>query len=193
MLIPTGMPESRLKKRLRLKEFKLNTLLEITNSVNNNVGTPELFNLFKHILRNQLNIGKAIFYSRSDDGWECVINFGTRGKEKSFDVDNDLAHIKDITVIESSSKAHLHTFEVVIPVYHKNIPLAYFLLGDIDEQEIRISSIIKHLNFIQTLANIIAVAVENKRLAKESLRQERIKKELEFASEMQELLFPGAL
>ena len=56
-----------------------------------------------------------------------------------------------------------------------------------------ISPIIKHLPFIQTFTNIIAVAIENKNLAKEAIRQERIKKELELASEMQTMLLPTAL
>ena len=47
--------------------------------------------------------------------------------------------------------------------------------------------------FIQTFTNIIAVAIENKNLAKEAIRQERIKKELELASEMQTMLLPAEL
>ncbi|PLX11145.1 MAG: serine/threonine protein phosphatase, partial [Marinilabiliales bacterium] len=50
---------------------------------------------------------------------------------------------------------------------------------------------IKHLHFIQTLTNIIIVAIENKRLYKESLRQQAIKKELELASKMQNMLIPS--
>ncbi len=49
------------------------------------------------------------------------------------------------------------------------------------------------MSFIQTLTNIIVVAIENKRMTRESLVQERIKKELEVASEMQKLLFPNDL
>ena len=47
--------------------------------------------------------------------------------------------------------------------------------------------------FIQTLTNIIIVAIENKRFANESILQERTNKELEVASEMQRLLFPATL
>jgi sigma-B regulation protein RsbU (phosphoserine phosphatase) len=43
------------------------------------------------------------------------------------------------------------------------------------------------------LCNIIAVAVENRRLFKQSMIKERISKELEVASEMQKLLFPSDL
>ena len=51
----------------------------------------------------------------------------------------------------------------------------------------------KHLPFIQTLGNIILVAIENKRLAKENLSQEILNKELEMATEMQNMLFKNEM
>tara|TARA_B110000503_G_C7164501_1_gene421226 strand:- start:3193 stop:4023 length:831 start_codon:yes stop_codon:yes gene_type:complete len=56
-----------------------------------------------------------------------------------------------------------------------------------------ISPIIKHLRFIQTLINIIVVALENKRLNKQEIKQASINKELELARSMQTLLFPKSL
>jgi len=64
-------------------------------------------------------------------------------------------------------------------VFHKSKPLAYLLLGDFDGEKIEVSPIIKHLTFIQTLTNLIVVAVENKRLFKDNLKQSAIKKEME--------------
>jgi len=185
--------KSRSYQRLRLKEFKLNTLLEITKAINNNLSSDKLFSLFEFILRNQLNIGSVILFSNNGKHWDCVLKYGARGSEKHFNVERDLLHIKEITVIESSSKEHLNSFDIAIPVYHKDMPLAYLLLGDLDEQEIRISPIIKHMPFIQTLTNIIIVAIENKRLTNEIIHQERLKRELELAKEMQAMLFPSSL
>jgi sigma-B regulation protein RsbU (phosphoserine phosphatase) len=176
--------------KLRLKEFKLNTLLEITNAINNNVKAPKLFDIFKYILTNQLGIGRILLFLNNSEQWECVLKHGYKGKVKEFDVIQNLSHIKSITVIESSSNEALGSFDVVIPVYHKSYPLAYLLLGDLDENALKISPIIKNLNFIQTLTNIITVAIENKRLAKETIKQERLNKELELAREMQEFLLP---
>jgi sigma-B regulation protein RsbU (phosphoserine phosphatase) len=75
-------------------------------------------------------------------------------------------------------------------VINKGKPVAYVIIGDLEEGE-GVSPIIKHLNFIQTLTNIIVVAIENIRFFKESLRQEAIKKELELASKMQNMLIPS--
>ena len=82
---------------------------------------------------------------------------------------------------------------MLIPVFHKDLPLAYALIGDLDEEQIGMGSSVKHLNFIQTLTNILVVAIENKRLAKESIHQAEMKKEMEVASQMQHMLFPASL
>jgi sigma-B regulation protein RsbU (phosphoserine phosphatase) len=55
------------------------------------------------------------------------------------------------------------------------------------------SPTVKHLNFIQTLTNLIVVAMENARMAKQELQQERDKRELELAAEMQNMLVPAQL
>ncbi len=184
---------SRKRSHLRLKDFKLNTLLEITKAVNNNFSAKKLFGLYEYVVINQLEIGKIVLFSYNGKSWECVLSQGVSGSEKHFNVERDLLHINDITLIESSSKEHLSSFDFAIPVYHKSAPLAFLLLGDVDEQKINISPIIKHLPFIQVLTNIIVVAIENKRLAREQLRQAKIEKELELAREMQSMLFPGVL
>ncbi|RMG80032.1 MAG: hypothetical protein D6707_07065, partial [Bacteroidetes bacterium] len=94
-------------EKLRLKEFKLNTLLEITNAINNNVKAPKLFDIFKYILTNQLGIGRILLFLNNSEHWECVLKYGYKGKIKEFDVIQNLSHIKSITVIESSSNEAL--------------------------------------------------------------------------------------
>jgi len=84
----------------------------------------------------------------------------------------------------------LKDYDFVIPVYNNNNPLAYVLIGDIDDEMAGVSPVIKHLHFIQTISNVIIVAIENIRLFKESLKQESLRKELELASRMQSMLIP---
>jgi len=183
---------NKLNEKLQLKEFKLTSLLEITKAINENYSIDKILNIYEYILREQLGISKLMLYSRQDD-WVCLLKYGAKGNARKVSVNDDLTHIKEITVIESSSSSSLNSFDVVIPVFHKEKALAYLLIGDLNEDEIRISPTIKHMPFIQTLTNIIIVAIENKRLAKESIEQEIAKKELEVAAEMQALLFPKNL
>lgn len=182
------------QSRYKVSEFKLNTLLEITNAINNNLPEDQLFVLFQYILEHQLNIGRAVGYLLRDETWSCMLQYGATEEELLINVEEELSHIKDITVVamlnDNESTAN---FDVVIPVFHQSLIIAYILLGDLDEQELKASPIIKHLPFIQTLANITAVAVENKRLMRESQEQEKMKHELETASEMQSMLLPREL
>jgi len=177
-------------EKLELNEFKLNSLLEITKAINNNLSIDNILKIFEYILREQLGIGKLILYASNSKKWNCILHFGGRGLNKKINVEEELINIKDITVIESSSIETINSFDIVIPVFHKKKALAYLLIGDLDEETIAISPGIKHMPFIQTLASIIVVAIENKRFSKEIIEQEINKKEMELAAEMQKLLFP---
>lgn len=176
----------------RIKDVKLNILLEVTKAINDNTSREELFRRFEDVLKNQLKIGKIVLFMH-DEQWECMINYGIKQKGFDIEVERDLLSFKEILYVNLNSRPHLELFDVVIPVLHKAKPLAYLLIGDIDEERIDISPTIKHRPFIETLTNIIVVAIENKKLAKRELKQEGIKKELELASEMQNLLFPREL
>src|SRR5690606_24924693 len=57
----------------------------------------------------------------------------------------------------------------------------------------RMSPTVKHLNFFQTLTNLLAVALENRRFAERALASERDRRELELAAEMQQMLVPRDL
>ena len=102
----------------------------------------------------------------------------------------DLHVYEEISFITSEPQHFPELVDIVIPVTHKDQPIAYVLIGDIEEEGEGVSPIIKHLRFIQTLSNIIVVAIENKRLFQESLRQEALKREMELASKMQTMLIP---
>ncbi len=180
-----------IKKRLQLGQFKLDTLLDITKGINNNLSKNELLELYKTILLDELKIGKLLLFSCNNKKWKQELCLGTVCD--SISVVDDLLSIKEIQVISNPQNEKLKIYDVIVPVFHKSEPLAYLLLGDFDGEKIEVSPIIKHLTFIQTLTNIIIVAIENKRLYKENLDQIAIKKEMELASEMQTMLFPKNL
>jgi sigma-B regulation protein RsbU (phosphoserine phosphatase) len=184
---------SKIGEKLELNEFKLNSLLEITKAINNNVSIQNILKIFEYIVREQLEIGKLILYANNQFDWNCILHFGAKGLNKKINVTEELSHISEITVIESSSIETINSFDIVIPIIHKKNPIAYLLIGGLEEEVFKISPDIKHMPFIQTLASIIIVAIENKRFSKEILEQEINNKEMELAAEMQKLLFPTNL
>ena len=175
----------------RIKDIKLNSLLEITKAINHNSSTEQLLQILENVLKIELNIGKLVLFS-NENGWKCVLKYGVGEEYNDINVDKDLLPIHEISTTNFSEGTLSKTFEIVIPVFHKTVPLAYVLIGDL-EDKVELSPTIKHLPFVQTLASIIVVAIENKKLAKENIRQAAMKKELELASEMQSMLFPTSL
>src|SRR5207244_7483695 len=85
----------------------------------------------------------------------------------------------------------LSAYETVIPVYHKDQLLAYALVSGLSNNAITHRN--ELITFIQTITNLIVVAVENNRLEAEKIRQAGIKRELELAAQMQSMLFPVSL
>ncbi len=182
----------RIIERLELKEFQLRALLDVTKAINNNVPRVELLRLYEKIVRDDLGITRLMLFERTDR-WERILEFGTSTNDDDLDVEQAFGRFVDIQVIDSESAGSLGAFDVAVPVHHRDHPLAFLLIGDIDEDEQRMSPTVKHLNYIQTLTNLIVVAMENQRLADQALRQVRDQRELELAREMQRMLVPAQL
>lgn len=184
-------PTKNIKKRLQLGKLKLNKLLEVTNGINNNLSQTELFNIYEHVLVDDLNIGKLILFVFDGEKWKQELCHGDYCNMIS--VEKDLLSITEIISTNNIDNENLKEYDIIIPVYHKSNPLAFVLIGDLTIEKIEVSPIIKHLTFIQTFTNIIVVAIENKRLYKRTLKQIAIEREMELASEMQAMLFPDKL
>ncbi|HLW30526.1 MAG TPA: SpoIIE family protein phosphatase [Brumimicrobium sp.] len=183
-----------LKEQLKFKDFELNSILEITKGINTNQSVDYLISVYEFILKEQLGLDKFVLFSK-ENNWNYLIKSGVKGRIKDIVIERDLGRFRETTLIESSSNPELNQFDVVIPVIHQEQAIAYLLLKEqqLSTERFVLSSSINELSFIQSLTNIIIVAIENKRMNKQSIIQERIKKELEVASEMQKLLFPDNL
>ena len=67
--------------------------------------------------------------------WECILKSGFPDTLiDKINVVRDLLPFSDITFITSAKHLSLETIDIVIPVYNNNAPLAYVLIGDIDEE-----------------------------------------------------------
>ena len=171
-----------------VKEIKLLSLLEITNAINENAPVEHLMKIFKFILKEQLGFSKFVLLMHQKE-WENPVKIGYKGKINLNTIDKEFNRFKEITIIESSKSKLLHQFQVIIPVFHSEKPLAFLLLASNLDSENETS----YFSFVQTLTNIIAVAIAIKRLGEQHIIKERISKELEVAREMQKLLFPSDL
>ncbi len=182
-----------LEGELKVKDFKLNSLLDLTNAISLREDASTITRIFEFILHQQLSLERFLFFTKNED-WECTIRMGYRPRMKEIDFESELTRFQEITVIESSPSKLLNEFDIVIPVFLNDEPKAYLLIGSLGtHHNLKVSDHLLNTSFIQTLANIVVVALENRRMAKQGVIQERIKKELEVATEMQKLLFPEDL
>jgi len=181
-----------LKNQFDLKELELNALLEITQAINNNLPEVSLYKIYGFTLRANLRVKKLALYVKDED-WVCKVNYGTSLDFISISLDDSFLDFTDIQYIdEKIDSAGFKEFDMVVPVSHKNNVLAFVFVGGLldpnqDEQSDPDTS------FIQTISNLILVAIENKRLARQQLEQEALRKELEIARGVQQLLFPKNL
>jgi len=180
---------SKIWQQKQIQDLKLNALLEVTKAINMNASTSSLLDLYQDILENRLGVGKLVLFSY-DHVWTCILKYGINEEYNHIQFEPELLNITEIETITYSKGELSKSFEIVIPVYHKQTPLAYVLLGDVNQEKLELSAAIKHLPFVQTLTNIIVVAIENKKLFKENIQRAQIKKELELAQNMQKMLFP---
>ena len=178
----------RLTERLKQRDYKLKTLLEITRSINENESTDELLDKYRNVVFDELHIKRMVLFIRLDDRWICALKYGIDKDFDRYDIRKEFDAYREIKSLQTTEKEIFKGFDLFIPVFHKERPLSYLLIGDIDDNEIEVSPIIKHMGYIQTLTNVISVAIENKDLLNKSLEQERYNTELELAAEMQSLL-----
>jgi sigma-B regulation protein RsbU (phosphoserine phosphatase) len=182
------MNEDIFKAKFDLKELELNSLLEITQAINNNLPEESLYKIYDFTIRANLNIKKLALYVL-DDNWECKVNFGTENNFKNIPFEESFLNYEKIIPLKNFGGSPFGEFRVIIPIAHKSRKLAFVFISGYDEmsdEEI-------NTNFIQALSNIIIVAIENKKLARKQLEQEMIRRELEIAGNVQQFLFPKKL
>jgi phosphoserine phosphatase RsbU/P len=175
-----------------IRDLKLSVLLDVTKAINSNLSTTELLEIYEDTLKNKLNIGKLVLFLNDGGEWKKLCQYGI-DKEVSMSIVHQLQSINEISTAQMHGDVLDKEFEIIIPVFHKEHALAYVLIGDLDNDRLEVSPAIKHLPYIQTITNIIIVAIENKQLARKAIQQAAYQKELELASEMQQMLFPDNL
>ncbi|MDR0941120.1 MAG: SpoIIE family protein phosphatase [Bacteroidales bacterium] len=176
-----------LAKQLESATFKLDTLLNITQAINNDLSADDLLQSYKEILVEKFAVGNFLLFVKNAT-WHCVLSNNIYGVEEQ-NIEPLITNFQQYTKIE---KVHFLNKEyTVIPIFHHEQALAYLLITD--QTALKHGSPTKiHLDFIQTITNIVVGAIENRHLYEEQLEKESLKKEIEVASRMQAMLIPNA-
>lgn len=178
----------KLEKELSLKQLQIKSLLTITQAINDNISAEGLYSMYKSFLSWEMGIEKMALFVKEDDEWYCPTNIAYESQLQNEIIPLLLPH-KRLHTIKAEETPGLTGFDIIIPVFHKEMPIAYSIIGGIREKE----DLYNKIQFITTITNIIAVAIENKRLFKKQLEQERYRREMELATQVQHMLIPEVL
>jgi sigma-B regulation protein RsbU (phosphoserine phosphatase) len=179
-----------LESKLFYKQFHIDALLQITDAINRNLSAGNLFRIFEFDMRS-MQWSRALLLHYDGDNWYEALCYGTEKHQvNAAELALYLSEFSDKYFQFSSDNypTLLHSgFVGCIPVYHKTEPWAFLLVGGLPDNDP------ENIKFIQTLTNIIIVAIQNKRLFKQQLEQQSLKKELELAQRVQNMLVPKQL
>lgn len=188
----TVSDEAELIQLLLKRQAELNSLLEITQAININSPSSVLFEMLEVILNVHLKIGEIRLLVKEGEHFYCASRFGgvfenAKTLKKACQA---LSNYTNITPLLGHQDQLLSKYEYFVPVFHNQELLAFVLIGNFDTNQNLLSS---DLNFIQTLINVIVVALENKKLLKERVGRERLQRDMELAVEVQGMLIPRQL
>ncbi len=181
--------EDELIRLLLKRQSELNSLLEITRAINKNTTTSVLIQMLEVILQNYLQIGRFRFLIEEEENFICISKYGGSFENVStlHRACQTLSKFKAVTALTNQGNPVLGNYDYFIPFYHKSKPIAFALIGEFSSSSEMLNN---DLNFIQTLINVVLVALENKRLFRERLQSERFQREMELAVEVQNMLVP---
>ncbi|KAJ1438597.1 sigma factor regulation protein [Ochromonadaceae sp. CCMP2298] len=174
-----------MNKSLDIKDLQLNALLEVTQAVNSNLPEDDLFKIYKFTLLADLKINKLALFTQREEEWICRVHFGTSANCNLSKLPEEYENLKEELKVKQGTGFYAE-FDSVFPVYHKNKLLAIVFISDNSELSVQ-------NRFLNALTNIILVAIENKKLARQQIEQEAYKRELEIAKKVQNFLFPKEL
>lgn len=176
-----------LERKLSLTRLQVNRLLNVTQAINSNVKAEELFDMYAQFLNWELDVKRLVLLVRSKDD-DTLWSIGTALPRHEFNTNqtftlNELLRFERPSRIDATEpNAFFRRFDAVIPVAHKDSAIACAFIGGYDQADPG------KIQIITTLTNVIAVAIENKRLFKKQVRQEH---EMRLAAEMQHKLIPS--
>jgi len=180
------------ERLLAVKQQQIDSLLEITRAVNNNMPITALSRIYENILRAHLGVTRVALYIKEvGDTWLCITPADLPIEVTNYDVQVKFSLFTFTTPVAAIKDDVLKDFEFLIPVSHKKEPIGFALIGPFGNEQSDTKE--EKLKFIQTITNVIVVANESEKLVKTQIDQLVMQKELKLAGAMQNMLVPSVL
>jgi sigma-B regulation protein RsbU (phosphoserine phosphatase) len=172
------------------KQQEAIALLNIVQSISPNVNRHELVRKVVDTIAEHADVKKLILLLNKEYEIELAWSIGFSQLPV---IDNPLLVQTTTTtrVTEEGFPAlHAAGIEYIVPIgdVKNGAPLGWFLIADFADSEEETEN---DLVFVQTIGNILAIALENRRLFRKQIQQQALNHELEFAARIQKQSLPN--
>lgn len=176
---------------LQLKRQESDALLEIVSVINSKHSPEQMAKIAALTLVGQLGIGKIGLYLFKEGILNSVF---LKGIKEQVEFNNELWKLslnekKPIPINKDQQKFIYDSgIEYILCLQGNSQTEGYLLVGDFAQSEQELQN---DLIFMQTVAGILAISLENHRLFEEQVAQASLKRELALAESIQQILLPS--
>src|SRR5690348_1875970 len=189
----TESPESaaEIQIELGIKKAQLKWLLQITHAINYNFSNQQLLDIFEKVMREECRLSHYALFYFFKGKWNSMMVYPADEKTKTLS-EKILAHLSTNKIFDSNAlKEWTDVFEILTPVTHERHQLAYLFTSGYGQNGRRSRN--EMLKFVETITNLIVVAMENNDFKRIREEQIAMKTELDMAAQLQKLLIPEKL
>jgi sigma-B regulation protein RsbU (phosphoserine phosphatase) len=185
-----------LEKQLFFKERELRALLEITQAITHDANEADLYKIYQFTLIGQLGVRQLALYVLEDRQFRLKASFGPKlqvGPQFALAALPSHCQIQPCPVSALGLSPEWQGFELLVPVRQQETVQAFVFIGTTHADYMTREA----LGFLETLSNILLGAVANRRLARQReasmMAEAAVRREIEIAQQVQQLLFPQHL
>ncbi len=182
-------------RELDHKIQELNTLFEIGKELNLTLDRDLILKLLSYALMGQVTVNNFIIGLKLDGNYELAMSRGNLFKDQNDERCRELCERSSFVAApyQNEDMTEFDDFlselgiRAIIPMMIQNETGGYLFLGEkLNNQPYTAGD----LEFLQTLANIAIISLENSRLFKETLEKQKLEEEMAMASAIQVGLLP---
>lgn len=174
-----------------IKQLELDALLDLSNAISRQQDEKSLLKIFLFTLIANFKIERMLMYEYTNLKWQPVLKHGLENtySPHSEELTQVLESQQSLDFCENEMRSLNQKFDFSIPIIKNNETVVCILIGGIHH----LSATNEAIKFIQTISNILFVAILNARLNQKKIEQEVMNMELAMARKLQLQLFPEIL
>lgn len=174
-----------------LKQIEFQAVLDLTIAINQNQPEQGLYRILEDYLLEKLGIGHFSLFLK-DEEWHNPFCYGriVSGWPDLSEVMNQ-AHVSKLTETSATFVVENPHIEFAVPFYYNRQLRGLVLCSKVEKFAPPLEA--EALALIQTLMSLVAMAIENFKLLAYRLKQEALRREIEIARQVQQMLFPRNL